>query len=466
MIQRQSEDYFETSAAATVTTEQFHRARELFEAASVKLGEQREAVITEGCGGDLALRALVEELLSADDAEQPVLDQPLNVAASVGALEPDLLKPGEIVGRYRIVREIATGGTSTVYLAELSGKALKHLFAIKVLRWLSPGFWERFEQEQVILNNLQHQNIARLFDSGKTNKNQPYFVMEYIEGEPIEVYCERNRLLTDERIRLFRQVCAAVCYLHQQAIIHRDLKPANILVTADGTVKLLDFGIAKLLPICEDAPTAPNTMGLMTPVYASPEQARGIPTSTLTDVYSLGVVLYELLTGSLPFSESDIALHEMLRRICEEDAPKPSTVPGNATLDPQGQRRRARKLRGELDNIVLKAMQKEPRRRYASVEQFDEDLGRYLDGRPVLAQNDSVWYRAQKFVCRHKASVGAGILTLVLLLAGILSLVLRREWHGASANAPRFTFSEQNRQRQRPMTRAVSQSKNVRERCS
>src|SRR6516164_6814077 len=140
MIQRQSEDYFETSAAATVTTEQFHRARELFEAASVKLGEQREAVITEGCGGDLALRALVEELLSADDAEQPVLDQPLNVAAPVGALEPDLLKPGEIVGRYRIVREIATGGTSTVYLAELSGKALKHLFAIKVLRWLSPGF--------------------------------------------------------------------------------------------------------------------------------------------------------------------------------------------------------------------------------------------------------------------------------------------------------------------------------------
>ena len=269
--------------------------------------------------------------------------------------------------------------------------------------------------------------------------------MEYVDGQPIHKYREQAGLSPSACVRLFRQLCSAVIYLHQNLVVHRDLKPGNILVTAEGNAKLLDFGIAKLLPGHQDASSAAQTRaGLMTPDYASPEQIRGNPISTLTDVYALGVLLYELLSGQKPFSEPKAEVHEILRRICEDAPVKPSAAAGRM------------ELRGELDNIVLKAMQKEPAARYASVEQFDDDLRRYLDGLPVLAQGDSVFYQVRKFVKRYKAGVAAAVIVLASLCAGVVATsiqagVARRERSRAEQQAKAAegarSFAEQQRNR-------------------
>ena len=293
------------------------------------------------------------------------------------------------------------------------------------------------------MRSLRHPNIARLVDSGQTGDRIPYLVMEYVDGQPIHKYCQQAGLSVEARIKLFRQLCAAVIYLHENLVVHRDLKPGNILVTADGTAKLVDFGIAKLLPGHQDASSAAKSRaGLMTPDYASPEQIRGGPISTLADVYALGVLLYELLSGVKPFSEPKAEIHEILRRICENEPARPSAAAGGM------------ELRGELDNIVLKAMQNEPAARYASVEQFDADLQRYLDGLPVLAQGDSMLYQARKFVKRYKGAVAAAAIVLVSLCAGVISTsmqagIARRERARAEAQAQAAeaarTFAEQQR---------------------
>jgi len=330
--------------------------------------------------------------------------------------------PGARVGAYRIVRDIEVGGMGAIYLAELADAHATKRFALKVIRGWSPELSRRFQQEEAILRRLSHPNIAQMLDSDMSNKSCPYIVMEYVEGPPIHAYCTQKALSLDDKVLLFRQVCSAVRYLHQNLVVHRDLKPGNVLVTTDGTVKLVDFGIAKLLQKQEaDRLGLNSTVGLMTPNYASPEQVRGAPTSTLTDVYSLGVLLYELLTGVNPFATSGLQTHEILRRICEEEAEKPSVVVSRVCSNSKIQRVVVKNLRGELDNILLKSIRKDPRERYDSVEQFDEDLRRYLDDLPVLAQGLSFSYQTRKFLARYKTAVAVGGAMFLALTGGIVA---------------------------------------------
>jgi hypothetical protein len=412
-----------TKDTVTVYPERLRRAREVFEAACAQQGSARNAALETGCGTDTELRATVERMIEANDEVHLILDHPLSLQKEKFLLSGGALVPGERIGDYEVVRELGSGGMGSVYLARPFTSDGQELFAIKVIRRGSlevsgREISRRFQQEQAILKSLQHPNVARLVESGATEDSNPYLVMEYVEGVRVDQYCEVHGLSTKERIALFRQLCAAVQYLHRNLVVHRDLKPSNILVRKDGTVKLVDFGIAKLLQTSDGYLSPLNaTIGLMTPDYASPEQICGGPLSTLTDVYSLGVVLYELLTDAKPFSTPDSPLHETIRRICEEEPRKPSAV---IARDSE-KRKQANDLRGELDNIVIKAIQKEPERRYASVEQFDEDLRRYLDGLPVVAQGDSLRYRAKKFLRRYKAPVAASCAMLLLLIGGIVA---------------------------------------------
>jgi non-specific serine/threonine protein kinase/serine/threonine-protein kinase len=317
-----------------------------------------------------------------------------------------------------------------VYLAVRADDQYNKQVALKVVQAgiESEEIIRRFRHERQILASLEHPNIARLLDGGVSDDGLPYFVMDYVEGVPLHQYCDEHRLSINQRIALFRTVCSAVHYVHQNLIVHRDLKPSNILVTADGTLKLLDFGIAKLLKpefgsAAIDATRA--EVRLMTPGYASPEQVRGEPVTTATDVYSLGVILYELLTGHRPYRLKSNAPGEVIRVVCEQEPEKPSEIvktseDGGAARSISTEKL-ARQLYGDLDNIVLKALRKEPQRRYLSVEQFAEDLRRHVEGLPVTAHADSLRYRAGKFVQRHRAGVAAAALIAVSLIAGIVS---------------------------------------------
>jgi len=376
----------------------------------------------------------------------------------------DVTQDGRL-GPYRLIREIGHGGMGTVYLGVRDDDVYQKRVAIKVLKrgMDTESIVRRFRNERQILASLEHRFIAGLLDGGSTPDGRPYFAMEYVEGQSIVDYCDTHRLDTAARLKLFRHVCTAVQYAHQNLVIHRDIKPANVLVVADGTPKLLDFGIAKLLnPELAGqtlAPTAPG-LQLMTPEYASPEQVRGEAVTTATDVYSLGVLVYELLAGRLPYRITSRAPAEIARIVCEAEPIRPSTAitgidpppDGEAItrLDPQESPaskpysrpsrrltvdadRLRRQLAGDLDNIILKALSKEPLRRYASVDQFSEDVRRHLAGLPVLARKDTWGYRTTKFVRRNRAVVGAGIVTLVVLVAGIIGTT----WQARVARAER-----------------------------
>jgi len=344
--------------------------------------------------------------------------------------DPAALTDGiEKLGVYRILQKLGEGGMSAVYLAARDDDAFRKRVAVKVIRpeLRSEGMLHRFRQERQILASLEHENIARLLDGGSAD-GVPYFVMEYVEGQPIGRYCEVRKLSIDERLHLFRTVCAAVQFAHQNLVVHRDIKPSNILITTTGVPKLVDFGIAKLLnpelAADELAPTRFDTR-IMTPEYASPEQIRGEPITTASDLYSLGVLLFELLTGHRPYPVAQRSLEEISRVITESDVPRPSTVLFRE--DPTGSRhdgrssgdlqRLRRRLTGDLDNIVLMALRKEPQRRYASAQQFADDIGRHLARLPVIARRDTFGYRAGKFVRRHRWGVAAGGLLVALLIA-------------------------------------------------
>ena len=350
------------------------------------------------------------------------------------------LRIGSRLGPYRLIEMIGRGGMGEVYQAERADDHYRSRVAIKLVRIdhdASRVAW-RFRSERQILAQLEHPNIARLIDGGATEEGVPYLVMELIAGQPIDVYCEERHLTVAQRVRLFLQVCAAVSFAHQRLVVHRDLKPGNILVTADGTVKLLDFGIAKLLEIepatqADEAAAADMTathVRVMTLEYASPEQVRGDPITTASDVYSLGVVLYRLLTGRSPYRE-DKPAERAVEILSDSPLSKPSTAvndtrvrtaTGETTPQMQFARKRAqRALQGDLDNVLLMALRKEPERRYASVEQFAEDLRNYLDGMPVRARGDSLGYRASKFMSRHKYAVTAASLGALALVAGIVT---------------------------------------------
>ena len=395
-----------------MSPDEWKRVQDLFHEALDRAASERDAFLDEACAGDDELRAQVQALLDADAGEARRLD---DAAASRGGVGP-----GTEVGPYRLIDEIGQGGMGRVFLAERTD--VGGSVALKLVRSSSaaPEVVDRFLVERRILAQLDHPHIARLFDAGVTPNDTPFFAMEYVEGETITAYCDRRRLPVDERLDLFATTARAVAYAHRNLVVHRDLKPSNVYVSASGEVKLLDFGIAKVLDA--DAPGLTQTGARpMTPGYAAPEQIRGEGITTATDVYALGVMLYEMLAGSRPHGDDTTAPHEVERLVLEEDARPPSTAIGADTAEARGttEPRLRRTLRGDLDTIVMKALRREPERRYASAEQFVEDVRRYLDGRPVEARPDTLAYRARRFVGRHRWGVAASMAVLVALVVGL-----------------------------------------------
>jgi tetratricopeptide (TPR) repeat protein/tRNA A-37 threonylcarbamoyl transferase component Bud32 len=410
-----------------MNAERWQRIEELFRTVVECPADEREVYLTRVCGADEGLRQEVLSLLARDTAEDFLLAPIANVALSLTDETPDDLT-GTRIGPYRLTRLVGHGGMGAVYEALRDDAEFQQKVAIKLIkRGMDSAFVrERFLRERQILASLDHPHIARLLDGGTTAGGQPYFVMEFVAGQPITEYCRHLELSLNEKLKLFRDVCAAVQHAHQKLVIHRDLKPANILVTEEGTPKLLDFGIAKLLSPDPGAAATRTEMAvrLMTPEYASPEQVRGNAMTTTTDVYSLGVVLYELLAERRPYQFETYSPVEIERAICDTEAPRPSEAAHQHPALAGGANTPAklsRLLSGDLDNIVLMAMRKEADRRYQSVEQFSEDLRRYLSGLPITARPVTFGYRAGKFMRRHRAAVAAAVLVAFSLLGGIIA---------------------------------------------
>ncbi len=485
-----------------MTPERWAKIKELFRSSLDRGAGQRGAFLDEACAGDPTLRQEIESLLACD--EQAGNFMQASAVEGAGALiTEDRTRSmiGRRIGPYQVLREIGHGGMGAVYLATRADDEYRKQVAIKVVKrgMDTDAILRRFRNERQILANLDHPHIAKLLDGGTTEDGLSYFVMDYVEGLPIDVYCDTHKLATIERLKLFRSACSAVHYAHQHHVVHRDLKPSNILVTTEGVPKLLDFGIAKLLDPELSGHTIEPTAGPrpMTPQYASPEHVRGEVITPVSDVYSLGVLLYELLTGHRPYYVQSATPQEAERVICEQEPEKPSTVisqiesegrsfrvllsgfaaccaerlslsvtaglrkikswsaasrkaagfphsvaaeppspPFRGTPESVGETRGEspeklrRQLRGDLDNIVLMAMRKEPGRRYASVEQFAEDIRRHLDGLPVITRKDTLGYCAAKFVKRNKVSAIAAlimVLPLAVIGLGLYRLRLRNQ---------------------------------------
>jgi serine/threonine protein kinase len=441
-----------------VTPENWARIKDLFGRALELEAVERREFLRRECGQDDSTLAEVESLLSSYEPDNSRAAEPTETQSDEAEQ-----RPGSQIDRYQIVRQIGAGGMGAVYLGLRADDAYEKRVAIKLVnaRIDVHQVLGRFRHERQILATLDHPNIARLLDGGTTGARLPYFVMDYVEGTRIDEYCDGRKLLIPERINLFLDVCSAVQYVHQNLVVHRDLKPSNILVTAEGVPKLLDFGIAKLLKPemfsgAIDATRAEFRM--MTPRYASPEQVRGDPVTVASDVYSLGVVLYELLTGHRPYDLKTESPVDVVRAVCEHEPEKPSVVVvrpvqshGDDAVVRSGSveqiararstvaNRLKRQLRGDLDTIVLKSLRKEPQRRYGSVDQFAEDLRRYLQGLPVRAHADSWAYRTRKFVRRHRSAVAASVLIVLSLIGGVVATT----WQAGIARGQRARAERQ-----------------------
>ena len=378
---------------------------------------------------------------------QPVEDTTLSGQARDSTVT--LTRPGldaeRRIGPYKLIRELGRGGMGTVWLAARADEQFEKRVALKVVRGSdSEEVLRFFRRERQILAGLEHPNIARLLDGGTTEEGLPYFVMEHVEGVPIDRYCDEHKLSVPERLRLFEGVCSAVQHAHRSLVVHRDLKPGNILVTEEGIPKLLDFGIAKLLNPGVAGGGSHETVVAMTPDYASPEQVRGRAITTATDVYSLGVILYELLTGQRPYRVKSSEHVEVLKAVCEAEPERPSTAVGRTSerhqpdgttitttpeetgrLRHETPQRLRKRLRGDLDAVVLAALQKDPLHRYASVEALARDIQRYLDGKPITARRTSTVYRFRKLAGRHKLGVAAAAAILGLLVALALTSTIQ-----------------------------------------
>ncbi len=392
-----------------MTPDRWNEIERLFNRAHEMPAEERAAWL-DTHAEDPAIRAEVESLLanSTGDERIPGVERAIGGAAMRAVRVADATTAGRQVGPFRLVRLLGQGGMGSVFLAERDDSEFQQQVAIKILRhgMDSPEAVERFRQERKILAGLEHPHIARLLDGGTTADGLPYIAMEYIDGKPLPAWVEERKAPVSERLRLFREICEAVQYAHRNLVVHRDLKASNILVTAGGTAKLLDFGIAKLLDGGAD-PTVTSARAF-TPNYASPEQVKGGAVTTSSDVYSLGVVLFELLTGRLPYRlPAGASGYALERAICEEEAPGPG-------------------LGNDLDAIVRKAMRKEPGTRYSSVEAFSADIGNYLEGRPVTARRGTLAYRTVRFLARHRWMIAAAAVAAVIAGAGVVSTVHQR----------------------------------------
>jgi eukaryotic-like serine/threonine-protein kinase len=401
--------------------ERWQEAEYLFEAAADLQPEERARFLGDVCAQDAELLREVEDLLAADRKNgEGILAAVEREAQSLFGLEGVM---GSRIGAYRIVGEIGRGGMSTVYLAVRDDDQFQKQVAIKLIRFGmdTEDVLDRFRHERQILADLEHPYIARLLDGGAAPDGRPFLVMEYLIGEPLDAYCRNRDLGLRERCRLFLKICEAVSFAHRNLVVHRDLKPGNILVGADGTPKLLDFGVAKLLAADTGSGLTATAVAIrpMTPEYTSPEQFRGETITTAADVYSLGAILYELLSGQRPHRFSSYGLREMERVICEAEPIRPSECARLSAVPWRGQ------LAGDLDAIVAKAMRKEPALRYASVGHLAVDLERYLEGWPVQAHQGDVSYRARKFLRRNRAAIAVGGLLAVTLLAGATAAALQ-----------------------------------------
>ncbi|HEY6154033.1 MAG TPA: protein kinase [Candidatus Udaeobacter sp.] len=422
-------------------TPRLETVEEIFHAALQCKPDDLRAFLDERCASHTILQRKVEELLAAhweagDFIETPVAD--LSNSTIAEDHERDLLI-GQTIGHYKVVRRIGAGGMGAVYLAERADQQYHKQVAIKLIKrgMDTDSVLRHFRNERQILAGFDHPNIARLLDGGATEDGLPYFVMEYVEGLPIDQYCEKHALSITDRLRLFREVSAAVSYAHRRAVIHRDIKPSNIVVTSEGSPKLLDFGIAKILQPSGGVEALVTITGvrLMTPEYASPEQVRGEAVTTASDIYSLGVVLYQLLTGQKPYRLKTRTPEEISRAILEQEPTRPSTAIARCDGGSKSPTPNLKVLRGDLDNIVLMALRKEPERRYQSVEQLSEDIRRHFQARPILARKDNVGYRAAKFVRRNTIATAAAALVFLTLLGGIVATT--RQAHNAKIEKAR-----------------------------
>lgn len=451
----------------------WEKIEEIVSEAISLVGQKRREFITGRCRDMPELRKEIEALLEIENEADDFFDSPAALKFS-RFLEDEKAEVsiGQQIGIYRIEREIGMGGMGAVYLATRTDGEFDRQVGIKMLRreFNTAKIRRRFEYEKDIQAALNHPNIARLLDAGTTDDGIPYLVMEYIEGENISVFCHRNAFSLEQRLELFRKVCGAVAFAHRNLVVHRDLKPSNIIVSKDGEPKLLDFGISKLLTADSDQTQTVTKLGVMTPEYASPEQVKGKSVTTATDIYSLGVILFELLTGQKPFAKELKDSGNLLKAIIENEPEKPSSVLGQdqslkipkvQTVEYQNRERdltdpfatevlevnktkslisktkplsgikNPKRLKGDLDNIILKSLRKEPERRYQTVEQFSEDIRRHLDGLPVSARPATFVYRASKFVNRNKVAVFSGILILLTVIVGSLATL----WQARLAEA-------------------------------
>ena len=409
--------------------ERWQQLEELFHSMLDLPPEKRAAVLAQACGSDVELRTEVERLLKADGMASAFVGE-----ASAGIQRVAATVPPETgyLGAYRIVRELGRGGMGTVFLAERADAQFDMRVAIKLIKrgMDSDAVLQRFRHERQILAALEHPNIARLLDGGTSSEGLPYFVMEYVDGVPVDEYCRTHHLPVDARLLIFQQICAAVSYAHQHLVVHRDIKPSNILVTAEGVPKLLDFGIAKLVEAADDAPAVVTAIGAqaMTPQYASPEQLRGERVTTVSDVYALGILLYELLAGERPYDVAGKSPDEVRQIVDHAAVALPSAVAAR-----RGDTISAARLRGDLDAIALTAMRPEPAERYSSVALLAEDVRRHMAALPVSARGDSWTYRTARFVRRRKLGVAAAAAIVLTLIGGVITTT----WQARVASAER-----------------------------
>lgn len=433
-----------------ITDERWERVQELFSRAVELPASERDAFIVKETGSDAELRKELVELLACDNGSSTgPLTQALGAALDATTRDRRKALLGRKVGNYKLVSVLGHGGTGTVYLGERADRQYSAQVAIKIVdsATVQGELGLRFRAERQILATLNHTNIARLLDAGETEEGQPYLVMEYVHGEPLDRYCDRHQLDLRGRLQLFLEICSAVQYAHQNLVVHRDLKPANILVTSEGAPKLLDFGIAKLLDTGEAAAALALTRmndRLLTPEYASPEQILGRPVTTASDVYALGVVLYELLTGLRPYTVPGSASQlELERTICISDPQRPSAAVHRAIesgpIEGQSEMlaiatargvtadKLHRRLAGDIDAIVMRALRKEPQHRYGSVEQFVADVRRYLTREPVHARQGTWFYYSQRFIRRHAFGVSAAGAFVVFVTAFAIAMSVQTQ---------------------------------------